>query len=362
MTDTKKVDAWMPMWIGDYLADTMKLSRDLHGGYLLMLFAYWRNKGPLDDDDEDLAAIVKATPEEWSEKLRSKLAKFFTVENGVWSHTRADKELRKAGVHKLRALAGGANRWDLDDTAAERGRHLRSQRLSEARTKGTHTAFEWEALKAFHGIQCCRCKGPGEVVKDHITPIYQGGSDSIENLQPLCRTCNASKGPENIDHRLEGWRDAIKAGIPQGIKRLPDASTPPSPIETKKTPPPPAKAVGAFEIFWHEWPTHPRKVAMAQCRKKWESKGCDAIAEEVIASVLAHKLSPAWLKNAGEFIPAPMVWLNQNRWQAPIALPTALTIPSKAVEHSAAYLQADREHSAEVERLRLERLASRVAA
>lgn len=115
MTDAKKVDAWMPMWIGDYLADTMKLSRDLHGGYLLMLFAYWRNKGPLDDDDEDLAAIVKATPEEWSGKLRSKLAKFFTVENGVWSHTRADKELATAGLRKTAAVnkakAGAEARW-----------------------------------------------------------------------------------------------------------------------------------------------------------------------------------------------------------------------------------------------------------
>ena len=62
MTDDKaRVDAWMPMWIGDYLADTMTLTRDLHGGYLLMLFAYWRNRGPLLDDDDDLAAIVRCS-------------------------------------------------------------------------------------------------------------------------------------------------------------------------------------------------------------------------------------------------------------------------------------------------------------
>jgi uncharacterized protein YdaU (DUF1376 family) len=106
----EKVDAWMPLWIGSYLADTMHLSRDSHGGYLLLLFAYWRNKGPLPDDDEDLAGITKAAPQEWK-KLRPKLAKFFTVADGVWTHGRADRELVKAGVHKAaavkRASAGG---------------------------------------------------------------------------------------------------------------------------------------------------------------------------------------------------------------------------------------------------------------
>lgn len=111
---TEKVDAWMPLWIGSYLADTMHLSRDSHGGYLLLLFAYWRNKGPLVDDDEDLAGITKATPKEWK-KLRPRLAKFFEVSDGVWRHGRADKELFNAGSMKAaaveRAKAGAEARW-----------------------------------------------------------------------------------------------------------------------------------------------------------------------------------------------------------------------------------------------------------
>ena len=110
----EKVDAWMPLWIGAYLADTMALSRDSHGGYLLLLFAYWRNKGPLPDDDEDMAGITKSTPAEWK-KLRPRLAKFFSIEDGMWSHGRADAELAKAGMHKANAVskakAGAEARW-----------------------------------------------------------------------------------------------------------------------------------------------------------------------------------------------------------------------------------------------------------
>lgn len=91
----RKTDAWMPLWIGAYLADTQRLTRDQHGGYLLLLMAYWREGGPLADDDEELAAIVKATPKEWAQ-LRPRMAKFFTVADGVWTHKRVERELAGA--------------------------------------------------------------------------------------------------------------------------------------------------------------------------------------------------------------------------------------------------------------------------
>lgn len=109
-----EVDAWMPLWIGKYLADTQRLTRDQHGGYLLLLMAYWRNAGPLEDDDQDLAVIAKASPKEWKE-LRTRLAKFFTVADGVWRHERFDEELAAAQARAIsatkRGKAGAGARW-----------------------------------------------------------------------------------------------------------------------------------------------------------------------------------------------------------------------------------------------------------
>lgn len=107
---TDKTDAWMPLWIGAYLADTQHLTRDEHGGYLLLLMAYWRARSALPDDDKRLASIVKASSPEWK-RLRPTLAEFFTVDVGLWWHKRVEAEIENADKRKasavLKAQAGG---------------------------------------------------------------------------------------------------------------------------------------------------------------------------------------------------------------------------------------------------------------
>lgn len=95
-----------------------------------------------------------------------------------------------------------------DEERTERNKQLRRERMAAARAKGQHTLEQWIALVLACGERCVRCGhqfgGTEHPEKDHITPLYQGGSDGIENLQPLCRRCNASKGPEAIDYRPAG--------------------------------------------------------------------------------------------------------------------------------------------------------------
>lgn len=86
---------------------------------------------------------------------------------------------------------------------------MRRQRMKEARQKRRHTKAEWEALVKVCGNKCVRCEYQGSLVKDHIIPIYQGGSDGIDNIQPMCGFCNGSKGPEDIDFRPDYWRAAL---------------------------------------------------------------------------------------------------------------------------------------------------------
>jgi uncharacterized protein YdaU (DUF1376 family) len=115
-----KVDIWMPLYVADYLADTSRLSTEQHGAYLLLLMDYWRN-GPPPDDDSILQQITKLRPDAWG-NAKAILKQFFQVEDGVWKHSRVEKELSDAKDKKerqtARAKAGAEKRWSKRDATS----------------------------------------------------------------------------------------------------------------------------------------------------------------------------------------------------------------------------------------------------
>lgn len=86
---------------------------------------------------------------------------------------------------------------------------LRQLAISERRrcllmkARGSHTLDEWLALKRFYKKTCPACgrKEPRiKLHKDHIKPLTKGGSNFIRNIQPLCCSCNTSKGTTTIKY------------------------------------------------------------------------------------------------------------------------------------------------------------------
>jgi hypothetical protein len=77
---------------------------------------------------------------------------------------------------------------------------VRAERLKAAREIATHTVEQWFALVAEFDGRCVRCGCRGsKLQRDHILPLFMGGHDGIENIQPLCPPCNASKGAETLN-------------------------------------------------------------------------------------------------------------------------------------------------------------------
>lgn len=122
-SEESNVDLWMPLFIGDYQKDTMRLSTVQHGAYLLMLMEYWVN-GPLPDDDDDLASITKLSDGEWA-KHKAKLSRFFVIRDGFWFNKRADEEIEAA---KKRREASRRN-------GKKGGRPAKNQGKSETQKK-----------------------------------------------------------------------------------------------------------------------------------------------------------------------------------------------------------------------------------
>ena len=81
----------------------------------------------------------------------------------------------------------------------------KSNRLKKVKNKngGSHTWGEWENLEAQYNwtCPCCKRKEPEiTLTEDHIIPLSAGGSDNIENIQPLCKNCNCKKHTKIIKY------------------------------------------------------------------------------------------------------------------------------------------------------------------
>jgi uncharacterized protein YdaU (DUF1376 family) len=85
----------MPLWIGDYLADTIGLTFSQHGAYLLSMMAYWR-KGEALTHPELLAITGKEF---------DRISQFYIPMDDLWHHKRIDIELALARERVLKQQA-----------------------------------------------------------------------------------------------------------------------------------------------------------------------------------------------------------------------------------------------------------------
>ena len=86
---------------------------------------------------------------------------------------------------------------------------------------------------------------------------------------------------------------------------------------TSNTPLPPQGAQAepaGFVRFWAAWPKSARKGGKAKCLQLWWRSKLEPVAEQIVSHVERMAGEPDWTKEAGAYIPAPLVYLNQRRW------------------------------------------------
>jgi uncharacterized protein YdaU (DUF1376 family) len=126
---------YMPLYVGDYLADTTHLSTMEHGAYLLIIMALWRNGGELPNDPNRIAKCAKLTMDKWR-RIESTIMEFFAVDGDRIIHARVTKELQH--VTEIRTSRSDAGRRGNEAKA------LKKQQADTANVIRLHTQLEPE--------------------------------------------------------------------------------------------------------------------------------------------------------------------------------------------------------------------------
>lgn len=96
-----------------------------------------------------------------------------------------------------------------------------------------------------------------------------------------------------------------------------------------------------FDAFWAVWPkntqTYSRKGGKSECLKRWVSRHHETQADQIVKHVAWLKTTADWLKDGGAYIPAPLVYLNQQRWDG-AEIPQGK--PQSTYEESRALIEA----------------------
>ena len=78
-------------------------------------------------------------------------------------------------------------------------REINQPRLDACKFTSRKDVKDYIYLK--YGKKCLCCGSEKNISLDHIVPIKKGGKNTLDNLQPLCKSCNSKKGVKVIDYR-----------------------------------------------------------------------------------------------------------------------------------------------------------------
>jgi hypothetical protein len=176
-----------------------------------------------------------------------------------------------------------------------------------------------------------QCKFPGDA------EVFEAALIDAGYLQRDGDTIVATGWAEKNASLLAAWGNGNKGGrpkknppkthgLPMGSPEVTHGQPSENPLLThaepirvdkrreEKTPPTPKGEPVGFKIFWEVWPKTPRKGGKATCLKTWEKAGLEKVSQEIINHVEAMAGTDGWKKQGGDFVPAPLVYLNQRRW------------------------------------------------
>lgn len=304
-----RVDKWMPLYVADYLADTMALSAEEHGAYMLLLMDYWRH-GPLLDDDKKLAAIARVDRRSWNNSVAATVRAYFSVgEDGRLHQKRMDGERQHAtDLSGKRRIAGATRRLSSGNSPIE---SAADEKLLPSACPQMPTEVQNQAVVPDRSANLCASGAqkvdPSGAQKNMLFPMpksneINGGERAIApellgSCEPFARLLRDS-GSRDLVHKKEGKEERKEDSLP----RLPG-----------KGPPLAAAESAGFERFYR---AYPRKVGRQDASKAYVRARRSASEEQIYVGLKSYEFG-----TDPRYYPHPATWLNKGYWDHQPAQP-----------------------------------------
>lgn len=88
-----KPDAYLKLYPGDWLKDTLHLDATSTGAYFLLILAH-RGKPGIPSDDETLRTIARVKESDWC-RVKNQIRQFFQVADGMWINNRSIQDWQR---------------------------------------------------------------------------------------------------------------------------------------------------------------------------------------------------------------------------------------------------------------------------
>lgn len=187
-------DAGKPSGVHARCKLCVKEWRVANSEHLIQKAMEWQRNNP-----ERTSAAIR----EWNTRNPDKVRTYRKNDNKKqWEKIKGDPILSENYYTQRKRYPSYTNRKNkqkISLEAAKAKRHLRKARIFGG--GGSYTQEEWLTLCGQCDNICLCCKEKKPLTIDHVIPLSRGGTNSIDNIQPLCRECNSRKGPETIDYR-----------------------------------------------------------------------------------------------------------------------------------------------------------------
>lgn len=214
---------YMQLYIADYLADTMHLSTEEHGAYLLLMFNYWQTGRAI--PKSRLGKIARLSNDRWI-SVEGSLAEFFNDNGTEWIHERIERDLE--GVRSSLEQKSAAGR------ASALARKAKKRTTSQRALNGRSTGVEFPLQR--EGNENPTNKDPDKdtdikhkntmsgAEKTQPQTVHETGGAYPEGFEIFWSAYPKREGSNPKNKAYSAWKARKREGVPcetmlEGVKR-----------------------------------------------------------------------------------------------------------------------------------------------